>query len=160
MGKKNKNKSTPVPVTTPAPGTPPRTTPPVTAPPVTPPVKKPEDITPYRDTTGLTTLFCYGTLNVHDVQRGIWGEAKEGKTGVLTDYELKLWAGSSIVYVEKKIGERVVGKSYELTDEQLRATDVFESNMYKRTTITVGTKSCDVYVRNPEVSADTQVVLN
>ena len=63
----------------------------------------------------MMTLFCYGTLNVHDVQRQIWGEAKEGITGVLADYELKLWSGSSICYVEKKIGEKVVGKAYELT---------------------------------------------
>lgn len=127
----------------------------------TPPPAKAEDTTPYRSKAGLTTLFCYGTLNVHDVQRSVWGEAKEGSDGILLDYELKLWGGSAIMYVEKKIGESVVGKAYDLTKEQLEATDKFETEMYKRETVYVAGKgSFDVYVRNPEYSKDTRVILN
>lgn len=134
-------------------------TPAVPTAPVLPQPKKEEDITPHRNTIGLTTLFCYGTLNVHDVQRRIWGEAKEGKTVVLNDYELKLWAGSSIVYVDRKVGERVSGKAYDLTKEQIESTDVFESTMYERKTIKNEKGTFDVYIRNPEISGDTTVVL-
>lgn len=77
-------------------------------------------------------LFAYGTLNVHEVQRAIWGEAKEGVFGRLVDYELKLWPNSAIFYVEKKMGEYVPGKMYTLTQEQLEATDKFEGNKYLR----------------------------
>lgn len=115
---------------------------------------------PHRDTSNTTTLFCYGTLNIHEVQRVVWGEAMEGVTGILPDYELKLWAGSSIMYVDKKIGEQVVGKAYELTKEQLEATDKFETDMYKRERIfPTGKSPFEVYVRNPEANPAQKVVL-
>lgn len=126
----------------------------------TPKVEVKTDEKPYRDTRGKTTLFCYGTLNVHEIQRMIWGEAMEGQDVVLADYELKLWPNSMIMYVEKRIGEKTVGKAYELTDEQLKATDKFESDAYKRITIrAVGKSPFDVYVRNPDTPSDTAVVL-
>lgn len=150
--------------TTPAAPVPVRTTaPPLSAATPTPsrPPANEEDTTPTKNKAGLTTLFCYGTLNVHDIQREIWGEAMEGVTGVLNDYELKRWAGSAILYVERRVGERVVGKAYDLTKEQLEATDAFETDMYTRETIRIaGKEPFDVYVRNKDVSPETRVTLN
>lgn len=88
-------------------------------------------------------LFCYGTLNVHEIQRALWGEAKEGEYGRLLDYELKLWPNSSIFYVERKPGESVSGKMYELTELQLKRTDAYEGPAYKRVTVKGKTTSDD-----------------
>lgn len=79
-------------------------------------------------------LFAYGTLNIHDVQRSLWGEAKSGKPFVLDDYELKMYE-NNIFYIERKLGERVSGKLYELTDEQMEVTDWYEGKAYDKTTI-------------------------
>lgn len=77
-------------------------------------------------------LFCYGTLNIHDVQRSVWGEPKEGFMGRLLDFELKMWPKTTIFYVEPRLGETVVGKMYEITDEQMKKTDKYEGKSYKR----------------------------
>jgi hypothetical protein len=37
-----------------------------------------------------------------------------------------------IFYIERKLGERVSGKVYELTPEQLEATDRYETDAYQR----------------------------
>jgi gamma-glutamylcyclotransferase (GGCT)/AIG2-like uncharacterized protein YtfP len=89
-------------------------------------------------------LFCYGTLNVHEIQRSLWGEAKEGEYGRLLDYELKLWPDSFIYYIERKVGEM-----YDLTDEQLKATDKYEGSAYERITIETkfGSDDFEVYVK-------------
>lgn len=71
---------------------------------------------------------------MHSVQRNLWGEAKTGTPTVLNDYELKMYT-NFIFYIEKKLGERVSGKVYELTPEQLAATDKYETEAYKRVTV-------------------------
>lgn len=94
-----------------------------------------------------TRLFCYGTLNIHSIQRAIWGEAKDGKTGRILDYELKMFPGSTIFYVERKLGECVAGKVYELTDDQLKSTDMYEGKGYKRVSLLKnGIADVEVYV--------------
>jgi gamma-glutamylcyclotransferase (GGCT)/AIG2-like uncharacterized protein YtfP len=98
-------------------------------------------------------LFCYGTLNVHAVQRELWGEAKEGLPSSILDYELKMWPETTVFYVERKPGERVAGKVYELTEEQLAATDSYETSAYMRVRLPVRqgeTSATEVYVRNTE----------
>jgi hypothetical protein len=77
------------------------------------------------------TIFVYDMLNTHHVQRTIWGEAKSGAPYILNDYELKAYANGTL-YVEKKLGERVSGKLYELTDDQLKDTDWYETESYER----------------------------
>jgi len=95
-----------------------------TAPPVTPPAKTTK------------RLFVYGPLNIHDVQRVIWGEAKEGESGNLRGFEERAFADESMgSYLEPKPGEYVVGKVYELTPEQLEATDIYMTDAYKRSVI-------------------------
>lgn len=64
------------------------------------------------------------------------------------------------MYVDKKIGEKVVGKAYDLTKEQLEATDEYESELYIRETISKGVDSFEVYVRNPKYPAITRVSVN
>lgn len=98
---------------------------------------------------GMTRLFAYGLLNVHEIQRELWGEAKEGACGRIYDYELKLWPKTQIFYAEPKPGESIAGKVYELTDEQLERTDKFESDAYKRVALKrTGEADVQVYIRN------------
>lgn len=84
-------------------------------------------------------------MNVHDIQRGLWGEAKSGAPKVLNHYELMLWPNSAIFYIRRNVGERVSGKIYELTDEQLEATDHYETDAYKRVKIDGGPAASDDY---------------
>lgn len=96
-----------------------------------------------------TKLFCYGTLNLHRVQQYLWGESMQGKPITLYNFELKAWQSSNIFYIERKPGETVVGKVYELDSKQLSATDDYEGEMYERITIKgdVVSEDIDVYIK-------------
>lgn len=97
-----------------------------------------------------TRVFCYGKLNVKDVQRAVWQEPKEGVHGRLIDYEMKLWPETDIPYVEYRIGETVVGKTYDLSEEQLARTDAFHTDSYKRITLRDGdNKDFCLYIKKP-----------
>lgn len=69
-------------------------------------------------------VFIYNTLNTHEKQREIWEEVKEGKAFALDNYELRMFDTNEF-YIVKKFGSQVAGKLYELTDEQMKATDWF-----------------------------------
>lgn len=73
-------------------------------------------------------------LNVHSVQHEVWGSRKSGNPGVLNDYELKQLEHEkdNVTFVEKKFGEQVVGKVYRLDNEELKKTDDYNTNLYKR----------------------------
>ncbi len=98
---------------------------------------------------GKTLLFCYGTLNLHSVQEYLWGESKSGTVAALPDYELRSYE-NNIFYLVKKFGESVAGKVYELTDEQLAATDGYEGKYYKKEQVKLSDKVVYVYVQNKE----------
>lgn len=104
-----------------------------------------------------TKLFAYGTLNVHSIQRAVWGEAKEGKCGHIYDHELKIYS-NNIFYLERKPGESVAGKVYELTEEELKATDKYETDAYERVTIRGenGNATVDTYIRRREALTEAQ----
>lgn len=69
-------------------------------------------------------VFLYNTLMTHTKQREIWGDIKEGKPFVLNDHELRMFDTNEF-YIVKKFGSQVTGKMYELTEEQIKATDWF-----------------------------------
>lgn len=73
----------------------------------------------------------------------------QGRDALLRNYELRLWPNSAIFYIERKPGESVVGKVYELTQEQLDRTDLYEGEAYKRITIaaTADSYSFDTYIK-------------
>ena len=91
-------------------------------------------------------VFAYGTLNLSDVQTWLWGEEKQGKVKQLDDYKLHSYP-SGIYYITKEFGDTVAGKVYELTDEQLKATDGYEGNAYTRERVTIDGEIVNVYVR-------------
>lgn len=94
-------------------------------------------------------IFSYGTLNLHHIQYGLWGETKSGKVSKLDNYELKVFQ-NGIYYVEKNFGETVAGKVYELTKEQLEATDHYETEAYVKHEVEINGEKVLVYVINEE----------
>lgn len=95
-------------------------------------------------------LFSYGTLQLADVQRALWGEAKRGRVARLIDYQLGSYP-SNILYIEKKFGESVAGKIYELTEEQMEVTDAYEGKAYTRETVNIDGEVINVYVKNESI---------
>lgn len=111
--------------------------------------EKPDEPPATKKYEGKNKLFAYGTLNIHSVQRWLWGEQKEGKVAGLIDYELDRYS-NNILFINRKVGESVAGKVYELTDEQLDATDSYEGEMYTRQQVTIAEQQVYVYVQNKE----------
>ena len=95
----------------------------------------------------INRVFAYGTLNLSDVQTWLWGEEKQGKVRQLDDYKLHSYP-SGIYYIDKEFGETVAGKVYELTDEQLKATDRYEGSAYTRERVAMDGGIVNVYVRS------------
>lgn len=62
----------------------------------------------------------------------MWGEVKEGVVKSLVDFELNLWPKSLVPYAEFAMGESVAGKVYEVTHEQLMATDNYQTDKFVR----------------------------
>lgn len=92
-------------------------------------------------------LFAYGTLNLRDVQRWLWGETKQGRVAKLDDYQLNAY-DNGIYYIDKKFGETVAGKIYELTEEQLESTDRYEGKSYVKDMVNINGETVNVYIRN------------
>lgn len=92
-------------------------------------------------------VFAYGTLNLSNVQTWLWGEEKQGRVRQLDDYKLHSYP-SGIYYIDKEFGETVAGKVYELTDEQLKATDRYEGSAYIRERVAMDGGIVNVYVRS------------
>lgn len=80
------------------------------------------------------------------MQQAVWGEEKFGRPFILNDYELKMYA-NYIFYLDRKIGERVTGKLYDLTDEQISQSDAYEGDSYERVTVKQYKEEFQVYIR-------------
>lgn len=90
-------------------------------------------------------LFNFGTLNIHLVQTDIWGETKQGKPFTLQDFELQQLVDNNF-FISKKLGESVVGRMYEITDAQLKATDSYEGKGYTRIEVEQDGETFSTYV--------------
>lgn len=100
-------------------------------------------------TERLHWLFSYGTLQQADVQLALFGRRLGGEADVLTgfvvgtlaiadeavvalsgeDVHLALWPGGP--------GDRVVGVALAVTDGELVAADAYETDDYRRITVTL-----------------------
>ena len=108
------------------------------------------EVPPTRTYGGKTKVFAYGTLMLHDIQVMLWGETMSGHPAFLLDYELRSYR-SNIFYIVKKFGETVSGKIYELTKEQLEATDAYEGGAYERVQVKIGDSLVQTYIQNKEI---------
>lgn len=95
----------------------------------------------------LNIVFIYEFLNVHSIQKDIWGSSKSGKPYVLEGYELMANKDYEL-YIKRKIAERTIGKLYELTDEQLKETDEYMGTKRSRVYLEVGNKTVVTYMEN------------
>lgn len=94
----------------------------------------------------MRTVFVYNLLNVHEVQKEVWKEIKEGAPYVLEDFELKI-DENHLLYLTKRMGSRVSGKLYKLTEEQLQSTDWYMGENEERSYIMQDTVSFQSYKR-------------
>ena len=94
-------------------------------------------------------LFSYGTLNLEEVQRYLWGEAKRGRVKQLNDYRLNSY-NNNIMFITKEFGETVAGKVYQLTPEQMERTDRYEGDAYERKLVRIDDESVYIYVQTKE----------
>lgn len=92
-----------------------------------------------------TELFHFGTMNVHVIQEHVLGETLQGVPFTLNDFELKMFS-DNIFFIERKLGESVVGRVYTLTDEHLAKMDEYMTDKYKREDIEQGTKTFQTYL--------------
>ena len=95
-------------------------------------------------------LFSYGTLQLAEVQRATYGRLLAGAADGLTGYRLEPIAIASADVVElsglavhtiaRPTGDardRIAGVRFELTAEELAATDDYEGEAYARVAVTL-----------------------
>jgi gamma-glutamylcyclotransferase (GGCT)/AIG2-like uncharacterized protein YtfP len=93
----------------------------------------------------MVALFSYGTLQQRDVQLANYGRKLIGQADALIGYRLDTiiiadphvveLSGKSvhtIARVSANPDNRVVGTVFELTDDELEATDTYETSAYAR----------------------------
>ncbi|MES2137727.1 MAG: gamma-glutamylcyclotransferase family protein [Pseudomonadota bacterium] len=100
--------------------------------------------------TGQVALFCYGTLQQPEVQRANYGRLLEGKADVLAGYRLTLLnitdpqvvgiSGKAVHTIARATddpADRIPGTVFELTEQELVATDRYEVDAYARIAVTL-----------------------
>ncbi|MEK7227704.1 MAG: gamma-glutamylcyclotransferase family protein [Patescibacteria group bacterium] len=80
-------------------------------------------------------LFTYGSLRSKEVQKKLFGRELVGKPDALHNFSVSLIEISGIKYpiAEPKIGGRISGIVYQLSEDEFRRTDVYEGEKYERT---------------------------
>jgi len=94
-------------------------------------------------------LFSYGTLQQEDVQWSTFGRLLEGEPDELPGFALSVGrTGHGNVVFNGREDSRVAGTSYEITDAELAAADLYETrDQYQRIAITLSSgKHAWVYV--------------
>lgn len=98
----------------------------------------------------MVALFSYGTLQQLDVQLATYGRKLEGAPDALLGYALAPLAiddphvvdvsGKAVHTIARATGDpsdRVAGVVFLLSDDELRATDAYETGAYTRTEVSL-----------------------
>lgn len=98
----------------------------------------------------MESLFSYGTLQQHDVQRAIFGRLLDGESDALvgfkqelveiTDPDVLAKSGKRFHPVVVRAGDaadRVAGTVFQVTPAELRAADAYEVDDYERISVTL-----------------------
>lgn len=104
-----------------------------------------ETLTTDKPVVERTGLFNFGSLNVHVVQEIVLGETVQGLPFTLEDFELRMFT-NNIFFIERKLGESVVGRIYQLTEDQLKSLDEYMTDKYKREDVEQGTEKFQTYL--------------
>jgi gamma-glutamylcyclotransferase (GGCT)/AIG2-like uncharacterized protein YtfP len=97
-----------------------------------------------------TRVFSYGTLQLHDVQRSLFGREVEGRPDRLAGYEVSILqiadpvaaalTGSDRYPIVRATGDpthQVDGTVFELTEAELAAADRYEADDYARALVSL-----------------------
>lgn len=95
-------------------------------------------------------LFSYGTLQQREVQLANYGRELEGKADALIGYRLgeveiedpgvisvSGKAVHTIAHLSSDPGDRISGMVYQLTKQELEASDAYETDAYVRAEVTL-----------------------
>jgi gamma-glutamylcyclotransferase (GGCT)/AIG2-like uncharacterized protein YtfP len=93
----------------------------------------------------MAPLFSYGTLQQRDVQLATYGRKLEGTPDALLGYRLVPLviddphvvdvSGKAVHTIARPTsnpGDRIPGTIFQLTDEELKSTDAYETSAYTR----------------------------
>lgn len=97
----------------------------------------------------MAKIFTYGTLQEPEVQIDTIGRTMDGKHDALSGYKKSSITIKNIVYPILIPGnEKIDGIVYDVTDEELKKLDIFETTIYRRVEVTLesGTKAW-VYIK-------------
>lgn len=111
----------------------------------------------------MIALFSYGTLQQREVQLANYGRVLDGEADMLVGFHLAPLAitdprvievsGKTVHTVARATGDpadRVPGMLFELTEEELAATDAYEVDAYSRVEVMLQSgRSAWVYVGPP-----------
>ena len=107
-------------------------------------------------------LFSYGTLQYENVQKETYGRKLKGVKDLLLGFKLKQIEITNTEVLSKSkekyhpiaipssnLADCIIGMVFEITSKELKATDAYEVENYKRvhTKLKSG-KSCWVYIEN------------
>ncbi|WP_439592111.1 gamma-glutamylcyclotransferase family protein [Microbacterium sp.] len=107
-------------------------------------------------------LFSYGTLQHPDVQLDTFGRLLEGDDDVLPGYTLDYaeiedprvvdLSGASVHPIVRETGsplDKIVGKAFRVTEDELEASDEYEVALYRRIAVVLASgHDAWVYVGN------------
>jgi len=97
-------------------------------------------------------LFTYGTLQEELVQQEIFGRKLRGKRDVLLGYKLsekKLMGQYPVIESTGDANDRIAGQIYKVTNLDLFKADAYETQAYKRITVTLASgKQAWTYIEN------------
>ena len=111
----------------------------------------------------MVSLFSYGTLQQREVQLANYGRLLTGAPDALSGYRLAPLAitdphviavsGKAVHSIARSSGsadDRVEGTLFEITEDELAATDAYEVDVYARIEVTLESgKTAWVYVGPP-----------
>jgi hypothetical protein len=113
--------------------------------------------------TGDVRLFSYGTLQLREVQQATFGRLLEGAPDTLTghvlapltitDPDVVATSGLAVHTIARWTGakeDRIPGLVFTITAAELEAADLYETDAYARTEVTLGSGTrAFVYVGPP-----------
>jgi gamma-glutamylcyclotransferase (GGCT)/AIG2-like uncharacterized protein YtfP len=81
----------------------------------------------------MNRLFCYGTLQVPEVIKSVTGRTYQGQTATVRDYAIYKVKNAEYPGIIHSSDSEIEGILYaDVSDEDLKVLDLFESDLYRR----------------------------
>ena len=100
----------------------------------------------------MTRLFTYGTLQEEKIQSQLYGRILKGEKDCLFGYvllEQKIYGHYPVIQPTSFETDVICGMAYEISEQELYKTDVYEGECYKRKKVTLQSgNSAWVYIEN------------